>query len=61
MDTENVKMLETIVNIDNKNRGDGIRTHGGLALTQPFQDCTLNRSDTPLGFNKYFRYSTSIT
>ena len=46
MDTENVKMLETIVNIDNKNRGDGIRTHGGIAPTQPFQDCTLNLSDT---------------
>ena len=28
--------------------GDGeIRTHGGIAPTQPFQDCTLNRSDTP--------------
>ena len=27
--------------------GDGeIRTHGGIAPTQPFQDCTLNRSDT---------------
>ena len=31
-----------------KNRGDGIRTHGGIAPTQPFQDCTINRSDTPL-------------
>ena len=30
-------------------RGDGIRTHGGIAPTQPFQDCTLNLSDTPLG------------
>ncbi len=29
-------------------RGDGIRTHGGIAPTQPFQDCTLNLSDTPL-------------
>ena len=29
-------------------RGDGIRTHGRIAPTQPFQDCTLNRSDTPL-------------
>ena len=29
------------------NGGDGeIRTHGGIAPTQPFQDCTLNRSDT---------------
>lgn len=31
-------------------RGDGIRTHGGIAPTQPFQDCTLNLSDTPLYF-----------
>ena len=31
-----------------KYRGDGIRTHGGIAPTQPFQDCTLNLSDTPL-------------
>ncbi len=31
-------------------RGDGIRTHGGIAPTQPFQDCTLNHSDTPLWF-----------
>ena len=36
-----------------KYRGDGIRTHGGLAPTQPFQDCTLNRSDTPLCFFNY--------
>ena len=31
-----------------RTRGDGIRTHGGIAPTQPFQDCTINRSDTPL-------------
>lgn len=30
-----------------KNGGDGeIRTHGGVTPTQPFQDCTLSRSDT---------------
>ena len=41
-------------------RGDGIRTHGGIAPTQPFQDCTLNLSDTPL-FEVYSRlFSTKV-
>ena len=34
-------------------REDGIRTHGEVTLTQPFQDCTLSRSDTSL----YLSYS----
>ena len=29
-------------------RGDEIRTHGGVAPTRPFQDRTINHSDTPL-------------
>ena len=29
-------------------REEGIRTPGGIAPTQPFQDCTLNHSDTSL-------------
>ena len=37
--------------IGRQTRGDGIRTHGRIAPTQPFQDCTLNRSDTPLRVN----------
>ena len=41
-------------------RGDGIRTHGGIAPTQPFQDCTLNLSDTPLLIYQGFRFSCSI-
>ena len=41
-------------------RGDGIRTHGGIAPTQPFQDCTLNRSDTPLSIFNDFSFSCSI-
>ena len=31
-----------------RNREEGIRTPGGIAPTQPFQDCTLSHSDTSL-------------
>ena len=31
-----------------KNRDEGIRTLGGVAPAQSFQDCTLNHSDTSL-------------
>ena len=41
-------------------RGDGIRTHGGIAPTQPFQDCTLNLSDTPLSVYKGFSFLCSF-
>ena len=34
-------------------REDGIRTHGEVTLTQPFQDCTLSRSDTSLWVSSY--------
>ena len=36
-----------------KNREEGIRTPGGIAPTQPFQDCTLSRSDTSLYILNY--------
>ena len=39
-----------------KNREEGIRTPGGIAPTQPFQDCTLSHSDTSLCYNYCFLF-----
>lgn len=41
--------------------GDGeIRTHGGIAPTQPFQDCTLNLSDTSPHVSVKYYYIINI-
>ena len=47
------KSLHRDFGIITKNREEGIRTPGGIAPTQPFQDCTLSHSDTSL-FNVAF-------